>query len=720
VFLSLGLHALRQSAATWDEPIHLTAGYAAWTRQDFRVDPSHPPLVRMWASLPVAAGAASIDTRPVDALPAEPWLPQAYEFAHRFLYRDHDADQLLYRARFMVLLLGVALGAALFFWIRSWLGFAPAVFALGLYTVEPNLAAHASLVTTDFGATCFIFLTVYGCWQLHRRPSWPRVAAVAFCSAAAVVTKFSGLLLGPIVVLLLAVSVYRGGLSARRAMVAVAVVAMTTFGAIWAVYGFRYLPSETPAWVFALDGGPAAEASAGARVAGWLDAHRILPNAFTQGVRYAQTSSVAMPGYLAGEVRTGGWWYYFPAAALLKTPVTVLLFVVVGAAALLRARSQAERTTQVFVLVPPLVFAGVAAASGVNIGLRHILPVYPFALLLAAAGGSALLRLHRRSAVVVLAVSVLVASVELASAYPHPLTFFNVAAGGPANGFRYLADSNLAWGQGLKPVKAWMERRQVAHINLAYFGQADPGYYGIDCTHLPGAPSFALDAIARPRLPGYVAISATTLSGVYEAPEWRLFYRPFAELEPAAVIANGIRVYWVEEWPLPSDEDVRAAAAGARRRLADALLFGLQWPEQATRAYRQHLLLTPDDTDARVNAGIALVAAGQVGAGVQALHDAAADEGHVRAQLTLARALFGRGDLAGAVRYGDRALALSPDDAETLHFRGRLWAASGDFIRARDAFVRALHDNPGHNDARRDLDRLQQSRPWPPARGVLP
>ncbi|HXH23924.1 MAG TPA: hypothetical protein VNI78_01670, partial [Vicinamibacterales bacterium] len=191
--------------------------------------------------------------------------------------------------------------------------------------------------------------------------------------------------------------------------------------------------------------------------------------------------------------------------------------------------------------------------------------------------------------------------------------FFNQLVGGPANGYRFLDDSNLGWGQNLKPLKAWMDANGVDHINLAYFGQADPAYYGIDCTHLPGAPSFAIDRVARPRLPGYVALSAAIVNGVYAPPSWRLFYRPFRDLQPVAVIGHAIRVYWVDEWPDAIGENVPGAEPDAHRELADALLFGLRWPEQAVRHYDEYIRTRPDDVDGLANYGLALAASGRIG-----------------------------------------------------------------------------------------------------------
>ena len=138
-------------------------------------------------------------------------------------------------------------------------------------------------------------------------------------------------------------------------------------------------------------------------------------------------------------------------------------------------------------------------------------------------------------------------TVEFVRVYPSPLTLFNLFVGGPANGHKYLVDSNLDWGQDLKPLKRWMDREQIPVINLAYFGTADPGYYGMQEIPLPGAPFFEPNLNRPPQLPGYVAISATILSGVYSGPDEEHFYQPFREMEPVAVIGNSINVYQIQQ-----------------------------------------------------------------------------------------------------------------------------------------------------------------------------
>lgn len=610
VFTTLRVLRYRQTSATWDEPIHLTAGYAAIAHRDFRVEPGHPPFMREWAALPLLVTPhRDLDTTEIDRTAVPAWVQHAYDVARRFLYTENDADLLLYRARFMVVLWGLALGALLFAWAYEWLGFTAAATVLAFYTFEPNLSAHAALVTTDFGVTCFMFGAVYFLWRLCRRFTPAGVVALALCVALAAITKYSSVVLAPILVLLAVVAVRRRTeLTWRRATIVLAAVAATTLLAVWAAYGFRYRPSASAEWLFSVSAIPGADTMPRlAAMIGWVDAHRLLPNAYSEGFLLSVASIRELPAFMAGEIRLGGWWYYFPVAFVLKTPVALLALFAGGVITMLRRRRRDATLAATFVLVPVAAYLLVAMVSGINVGIRHILPVYPFVLLVATAAMRELYE-RRRSVARVAAACVVVAwAAEFARAYPDTLSFFNVLAGGPKNGYRYLADSNLGWGANLKPLKRWMDRHGVREINLAYFGSADPQYYHIDATYLPGSATYLVDRVGRPRLPGYVAISPTILDGVYLLPSWRIFYAGFREREPAAIIGHSIRVYWVETWP-------EAPAAFrtdpvALTSLGDGLLT-MEWPEHAIGYYRDALARDPRNGEGWNSLGVAFTRTG--------------------------------------------------------------------------------------------------------------
>jgi len=163
--------------------------------------------------------------------------------------------------------------------------------------------------------------------------------------------------------------------------------------------------------------------------------------------------------------------------------------------------------------------------SSIDIGYRNILPVLPLAFVYASQVAPRVANHWARLALVALCVWYVIGTVTLS---PHYLAYFNEFVGGPDNGYKYLADSNLDWGQDLKNLKKYMDAQGIGQVYISYFGTADPGYYGISYLPMPSHPP-APDAA-----PAYYAISATSLQGVY-APDsspaaWLAQYRPVSKV----------------------------------------------------------------------------------------------------------------------------------------------------------------------------------------------
>jgi len=178
--------------------------------------------------------------------------------------------------------------------------------------------------------------------------------------------------------------------------------------------------------------------------------------------------------------------------------------------------------------------------------LRHVLPLYPFLLMAAAYPIAELIRQRRRMPQVFLGGLCLFQFAETALAYPDYLAFFNPLSGGPRQGYKYLADSNLDWGQDLKTLKHWLDANHLDHIQLSYFGMADPAYYGIHVTYLPGSPFFGKPHALRPTVPGFIAVSVHNLVGANPGLPRPDFYEPLRNLKPVAELGHSIHVYWVD------------------------------------------------------------------------------------------------------------------------------------------------------------------------------
>lgn len=709
VYLALQIGSNRVNSATFDEPVHLAAGYLALTRADYGFDSSHPPFLRMWAALPLLLGEprpARLEARGTMALPE--WSTASLNVAGELVYGRADGDAMLGRARLMIGLLGVALGLLVFFWVREWVGETAAAVTLACYTIAPNLGAHAGLVTTDLGLALFYFGTVYFLWRLHRRfTGWNLAGACGFF-ALALASKFSAVILGPLAVVLLGLGVVLGGeLTWRRAALALGALAGSGYLGIWAVYQFHYLPApdmpplRADLLPVAIENTPWL-----ASILGWVDAHHLLPAAYSQGFIWSQASAANMSAFLAGEYRDGGWWYYFPAALLLKTPVMKLALMGAGIVFLVRQHLAGRWSNVAFVLLPPLAYLGVAMTSDINIGVRHVLPVSPFGFLLAAVAVQRLWtggRWPRLALGAVLGVWL----VSFGLVYPHTLAFFNLAAGGSAHGPKWLADSNLDWGQGLKSLKTWMTRHGVEHVNFAYFGTIDPRNYGVSYTGLPTQPEF--EGSEPPRLPGYVVVSPTVQALAAREPRLELFYAGLEKQEPVAVVGHALRIYWVEEWPLPAlPPPEEETALRAHLALADTLLAQLHWPDLAVRVYRRYLAVRPADGDATASLALALHANHEPAEAIAAFRRAVdLDANPGTFACNVAMILIEKGEPAGAEEFARKAIARHPRNGLAHEVLGVALALQRKLPESEAALVQSLRLDPGSVSAAGHLGKVR-------------
>ncbi len=554
LILVQAIPSLQQESATFDELVRQLPGYLHLTAKEYRIHSDHPPFIKMLAALPLLFMEVKIPSLP------ESWTDLTrWNWHHDFLYVANDADRLVLFGRLAVLSLTLLLGYFVFRWSRELFGRAAACFALFLYSFEPNILAHGRLMNTDLAMAGFFFVTCYCFSRLARGVTLLRVLSTGITLGLALTTKYTAVMAFPILLLLalgLAFSrvpldvrvagwspaVLRGRAHKLLVLVgALIMIGVVAYGMIWAIHGFRYAAGTGARYAFAnpwervLPEGPMARAAVL-----WARESRFLPEAYLHGLALGVGKGTRL-AFLMGETRIGGWWYYFVISVLLKTPLALLLLLVIAGA---RGRVcwRGRGLEAFFLLVPPLAYFTASCAGSLNIGHRHILPIYPFLFVLA---GSLIPWMRRQKAVVTAGVAALGVwyIVSSASIFPHYLAYFNELVGGPNQGYKYLVDSNLDWGQDLKGLKRYMDAHGIRRVWLSYFGTASPDYYGIRYNYLPSYIIFdPKDEIAPTP---FVAISATNLQGAYAEhigvdPD---FFKEFRTREPIAKIGYSIFLY---------------------------------------------------------------------------------------------------------------------------------------------------------------------------------
>ena len=489
LFAVQSLWFIKTQSLTYDEPAHIIAGSEAWRMGKFERWNDHPPLGRLWLTLPIATTPLDVDVQFTDR-----------DF---LVTRMHPGPEwLAWHTRPMNTLLGLALGVALWFATRRIFSAGAANVALALFAFTPSLIANFSVATTDGIGTLFIFLVAVQLVRWRERATTAQTVLMGLALGGLLLSKFYApplLLLALLLMLVISRDPHRlftRTLNWKPTLSALAIAVLV----FWAGYFFHVSHLEVGA-------GSVRASFPNRAVREWPTASKlhlgtIVPaGEFIEGLReVARNNHRGRPAWFLGTIYPhGGIVAYYPVAIALKWPTMLLCLLLLSLASRVWRNTDHGRDLLLMMLFP-LLFLLLAMNAKYNIGERHILPLYPFALLLA---GGIWQRARASSAARVLVVLALCLNAADALRYaPDYLSYFNVFVR-PQNSWRLLTDSNLDWGQGLISLRRYQQQHPDQPLRLAYFGSIDPALYGIK----------AMPLAAHGDAKGLVVISPTLLSG---------------------------------------------------------------------------------------------------------------------------------------------------------------------------------------------------------------
>jgi tetratricopeptide (TPR) repeat protein len=540
-------------SVTWDEGDHLFAGYMSVKARDHSLNPEHPPLAKMVAALPLLP----MHLKVIPPL-GRYFKDEAYLRGRELIFRNgpanggsYSADTIMFRARMAVSVFTFALALMVLFAGSEMFSLPAGLLAMALFVFEPSIIANGAYVTTDETVACMFFAAIFTFYRYVKQPTAARLVVAGVAAGLTLAAKHSGVLLLPMLLVLAAGELVLQRRSVSRKMTlprmaaAIVVISAIAIFVLWSFYYFRFnMRPDGSAMV------PSLAANAAA-LKPWQDKgilffarFHLLPESYLYGLVDVMAVADLTPSFLLGKVYSHGVWFYFPIVIALKWTIgaAALLLIAIYAAASGRLRRPRE---VLFLTVPPIVYLAVAIASPLNIGVRHILPIFPFLLVLAAGGAWALVQRNRRwgYAVAVLLVFHVVSS---ARAFPNYLPYANELWGGPSETNRYLSDSATDWAQQLKATKLYIDQHHIEHCWFAYFAEPflQPADYGIPCKLLPTADTMGQLVLPVPTtIDGPVLISYGDINGFEFGTSLRNPYQAFFTRKPDAVIADGIAVF---------------------------------------------------------------------------------------------------------------------------------------------------------------------------------
>lgn len=491
-FCGLAGSSLINQSVTTDEVTHIGAGLSYWKTGDFRLNPEHPPFIKLLSTLPLHLSDLAVDTR-------SSFFQANDQFGFsKELFEEAGADLggRLSWARLPCLLLAALLGLLIYWWGKSLPDPATGIFALLFFCFSANFLAHSRYVTTDVPAALAIFGSVYFFRAYVRQHSWSRLSCLALCLGLGLLSKFSVIFVLPALAVIGIIEILLCPKENRRLLIQRLLLAAAVSLAVFVVLTLIL----------------------------YRDLHG-LQRYFQGMLSVNRNHNPYHEGYLWGSFSPGRRWYYLPAAFLLKTELPLILL---GVCFLLRPKTLAI-TEQYFILVPCLIYLPAVLLLSDNLGIRYLLPIYPFFLLLAGAVAAELWR--QKSGKTLLAILLVWLVGGCLSTYPDYLSYFNELIGKRTNGIYYLDDSNIDWGQDNGRVRDWLKTQGKADAKVFWlgFGNLSPKAYGIQAQ----TPTIVDLTMVTPGIyivSRHVALRMPSLS-------WLLYYRGKTALIGDSIIA---------------------------------------------------------------------------------------------------------------------------------------------------------------------------------------
>jgi len=535
--------SLRKSPV-FDEPPHIASGLSYLQTRVFHANLQHPPLLKeMSALFLMAAGIHWPKSPAADALIRSGPEGNNLEWPiGNSIIHDNGAGRVLFWARLPFILLGGLLGWMIYWWGRDVVGSAAALGGLFFYAFDPTMIAHSALVTTDVGVAAFAILFLFTLWRYLHEPSRKHLVFCGLALGAALGAKFSGVFMAPAAAILMGAAIRWPIVRRSEAEKSYSKVGPNSPCPCGS--GKKYKKCHGSGSIAPKNAERSIRThelmkTAGAFLAMCVIAGVVIealylfnsdPFLYLTGLAKVNADHIAgYRAYLHGDLAPH-FLSYFAVAYLVKEPAATVLLALTGLVIVLRRKSTPV-LAKLFLLLTPAIFFVAVSTMADDLGIRYIIPVLPFAYLLA---GLALGRLIERRAAwgryAAAALCVWVV-VEAAGIYPDHLSYFNESAclleapgrvgwdGGSKCGTMWLDDSNIDWGQGLKQLRAWVDRNAKGQpLHLGYFGSYPPENYGIDYIktemgQLPGKPAPGLYAVSAQMVARTPAIADTVLPG---------------------------------------------------------------------------------------------------------------------------------------------------------------------------------------------------------------
>lgn len=554
--------SMKGDSLTMDEQAHIPAGYGYMHERDYRLNPEHPPLLKDLSAIPLLFMNLKFDKN------FSAWKNDVngqWDMGTNFIFHSgNNPDKIIFWARIPMFLILIILGFYIFKWAKELFGPKAALLSLFLFSFSPAFIAHGHYVTTDVGAAAAFFIASYYFVKYLQYPTKKNLIIAGIVFGIAQLIKFSLFLLVPTFGLFLIIWIIIAKQRFWRYLWKFILILIIGYIVVYPVYQYNvlnYPPQKQVSDATSILASYSVRPLANLVI--WMADKPIL-RAYSQ---YAlglllvfQRASGGNTTFFMGEINNQAWITYFPTVYAIKEPLALHILTIIAILFLVWSssgkasnfgRSLKNNFTEWMMLLFIIIYWFFSIRSNLNIGIRHILPTFPFVYILVSGQIKRIFNYIKNKktpglCVVVFGFLIAWYAASSLSCFPYYLTYFNELVGGAKNGYIYVVDSNLDWGQDLKRLNNWLEENNISKIKVDYFGGGDTNYYlgnKYEPWHGDWNPEKAKGS--------WLAISATLLQGgrglaAKGFTSTTGYYRWLYNYKPITIIGNSIFVYYIK------------------------------------------------------------------------------------------------------------------------------------------------------------------------------
>jgi 4-amino-4-deoxy-L-arabinose transferase-like glycosyltransferase len=531
VFAIMLIFGAKGDSQTADESVHIASGYL-YTYGDHKFNGEHPPLVNY-----IGGWFVRLLAKPDVSQNHE---TEQYKYGEFLLYQSgNDADNIIFSARLNIIILCIILAIIIFLWAKELWGFWGGLISLLLFTFCPLILANGRLATTDMGSVFYFVLFIWTIRWFTKKVGIKRALVLGLVIGLSLASKFSNAITLPMAVLLFVILLFAKKINFKQFVGYLSVSVIVSLIVLWLSY-FLVMQKQFADY----------------KNQPYLMNHTFL-NGKTISNRYAQMILMPVDSYLGGfafvrehsdkghmsfldgEAKIEGWWYYFPKAVYYKTFIPTMILFVLSLFAMIKIRAK-NYLEEIYIFLLPITYFAISLTSHLDIGIRHVMIIYPFAYL--SIGRLAKLSFSKRwlnilAKTIILGLIIWAIALSIYS-YPNDISYFNELAGGSKNGYKHLADSNVDWNQDIKRLKDYMDKNRYNYAYYACDKNTIYNYYKIN-TRFAGDTS--------PINNDYLALRTFCYTLPSDEAKNDPVYQKIKNLTPIDMVGNSILIYKISQ-----------------------------------------------------------------------------------------------------------------------------------------------------------------------------